>query len=130
MDKLSFAMENYLETIYELSGGGAGARISDIAQRLGVAKASANNAMSTLAQKGLITNEKYKEVFLTEKGRQIAELTSKKHHVIRRYFTEILNIDPAIADEDACAIEHVISDRSIEAMQTHLQNKKDGPVPK
>ena len=123
MKKLSFTMENYLETIFELSGGGEGARVSDIARRLGVTKASTNSAMATLAEKGLITNEKYKEIFLTPKGLQVAESTSKKHRVIRQYFTEVLKIDPAVADHDACAIEHVISNVSIAAMQEYLQNR-------
>lgn len=125
MEKLSFTMENYLETIFELSGGGEGARVSDIAQRLGVTKASTNSAMATLAEKGLITNEKYKEIFLTPKGLQVAESTSIKHRVIRQYFTEVLKIDPTVADRDACAIEHVISNASIEAMQRHLRSKQE-----
>lgn len=121
MEKLTFTMENYLEAIYELSNEEAGARVSDIAGRLGVTKASTNSAMATLAEKGLIVNEKYKEIFLTPAGRKLAEFTSQKHHTIRRFFTEILKIDANIADKDACAIEHVISDDSIHAMQEFLQ---------
>lgn len=121
MEKLTFTMENYLEAIYELSEEGSGARLSDIARRLGVSKASANSAMATLAQKGLITNEKYREIFLTPAGRQKAETTSGKHHIIRRFFVDMLHIDPVIADEDACAIEHVISSESVTAMQNYWQ---------
>ncbi|MFT8888798.1 MAG: metal-dependent transcriptional regulator [Ethanoligenens sp.] len=123
MEKLTFTMENYLEAIYELSGDGEGARLSDIAKRLGVTKASANSAMSTLAQKGLIINEKYREIFLTQEGRKKAETTSGKHHTIRRFFVNVLHIDPLIADEDACAIEHVISTESVEAMQDFLRQQ-------
>ncbi|SDH88665.1 metal-dependent transcriptional regulator [Desulfosporosinus hippei] len=123
MGKLTFAMENYLEAIYELSTDGTGARISDIAERLGVTKASANSAMSTLSEKGLIINEKYKEIFLTPTGREFAEFTSKKHQVIEQFFTQILKVDIAIADQDACAIEHVISNDSIHAMQEFLIKK-------
>lgn len=125
MKKLTFAMENYLEAIYELSREGTGARVSDIAGRLGVTKASTNRAMATLSDKGLVITEKYKEVFLTEAGRKLAEHTSKKHHIIQRFFTEILNIDPSIADKDACSIEHVISSNSIDAMEKFLQASKD-----
>jgi Mn-dependent DtxR family transcriptional regulator len=117
MEKLTFTMENYLEAIYELSREGKGsARVSDIAKRLGVTKASTNSAMTTLTKKGLIMKEKYKEIILTEKGKTIAEQTSHKHHVISRFLMEILGIDPIIADKDACAIEHVISDESVSAM--------------
>lgn len=126
MEKLTFTMENYLEAIYELSEDGAGARLSDIARRLGVTKASANSAMATLAQKGLIVNEKYREIFLTPEGRKKAEATSGKHHTIRRFFIDVLRIDPVVADEDACAIEHVISAESVAAMQAFLHRHADG----
>jgi Mn-dependent DtxR family transcriptional regulator len=130
MEKLTFTMENYLEAIYELSGGKTGARVSDIAERLGVTKASTNSAMATLSEKGLIINEKYKEIFLTPAGRRLAELTSQKHHVIRQFLTNILKVDAVIADKDACAIEHVISNDSINAMQNFLQAiREDNPCP-
>ncbi|MBU3143057.1 metal-dependent transcriptional regulator [Clostridium sp. CF012] len=122
MKNLTFTMENYLEAIYTLSADGKGARVSDIAEILNVTKASTNSAMSTLSEKGLIINEKYKEVFLTPTGLKLAEFTSKKHEVIKRLFVEVLKIDPYVADKDACAIEHVISSDSIYAMQQFLSN--------
>ena len=121
MEKLTFTMENYLEAVYELSGEGAGARVSDIAERLGVTKPSTNSAMATLSEKGLITNEKYGEIFLTQAGRKLAEFTANKHHTIRRFFTEVLKLDFETADTDACAIEHVISNHAIEAMQEFMK---------
>jgi len=124
VEKLTFTMENYLEAIYELSSEGTGARVSDIADRLGVTKASTNSAMSTLAEKGLIVNEKYKEIFLTPEGLKLAEFTSKKHHVIQQFLTKILKVEPSVADNDACAIEHVISNDSIAAMQEFMQAGK------
>lgn len=120
MEHLTFTMENYLEAIYELSKNGGGARISNIAERLGVTKASTNSAVTTLALKGLVVNKKYGEIFLTPEGLEIAEFTSQKHQIIRKFFIEILKIDTDIADSDACAIEHVISSKSIEAMQAFL----------
>jgi len=117
-------MENYLEAIYELSKEKNFARISDIAERLNVTKASASSAMQTLMNKGLITSEKYREIYLTEEGKIIAEITSKKHVIIKQFFTDILKIDTEIADIDACAIEHVISNTSVKAMETFLKNNK------
>lgn len=124
MKKLTFTMENYLEAIYRLSVDGKGARVSDIAEALGVTKASTNSAMSTLAEKGLIVREKYREIFLTPAGFELAEFTSKKHELIQKFFIEVLKIDPVIADTDACAIEHVISNDSIYAMQQFLSGIK------
>ena len=122
MKKLTFTMENYLEAIYELSSDGTGARVSDIAARLGVTKASTNSAMATLSEKGLIVNEKYKEVFLTPEGLELAKLTAGKHHIIQQFLSKILNVDSSVADEDACAIEHVISSQSVSAMQKYIND--------
>lgn len=122
MRKLSFTMENYLESIYRLSIDEKGARVSDIAEMLGVTKATTNSAMATLSEKGLIVNEKYREIFLTPAGLTLAEFTSKKHEVILNFFTQVLKIDAVIADTDACAIEHVISSASISAMQQFLSD--------
>lgn len=124
MEKLTFTMENYLEAIYELSENAQGVRVSDIAARLGVTKASTNSAMTTLSEKGLIANEKYKEVFLTPAGFKLAEYTARKHNVIRQFFIRILRINPNIADKDACAIEHVISDDAIHAMEEYMQEAR------
>ncbi len=121
MKKLTYTMENYLEAIYVLSLEEEGARVSDIAKKLGVTKASTNSAMSTLAEKGLIINEKYKKVILTPAGLELAELTSKKHETIFKLLTEVLKVDPIIADQDACQIEHVISNETIEAIRSYLK---------
>ncbi len=120
MKKLSFSMENYLEAIYELSSENQGVRLTDIAERMGVTKASANNAMAVLAEKGLVDKEKYQEVFLTPHGIKLAKFTSQKHHTLEEFFIRILKINPKIANKDACAIEHVISDDIIYAMQDYL----------
>jgi len=120
MEKLTFVMENYLEAIYELSEESNGVKMTRIVEKLGVTKASTNSAMVTLAEKGLITNEKYKKIFLTPLGLKIARFTYKKHHIIKDFLIKTLNIDSSIADEDACAIEHVISSDSVYAMQKFL----------
>lgn len=121
MEKLSFTMENYLEAIYELSPDGSGARVSDIADRLGVTKASTNSAVATLAEKGLIVSEKYRQVYLTPEGLALARRTADKHHIIQQFLTKVLGVDPAVATEDACAIEHVISGSSVAAMQAYMK---------
>lgn len=125
MEKLTFTMENYLEAIYELSSDKEGARVSDIAKRLGVSKASTNSAIVSLAEKGLINYEKYKEIFLTVRGLELAKSTSDKHRIIKKFFVEILKIEGEIADNDACAIEHVISRDSVAAMEKYMKGHKE-----
>jgi Mn-dependent DtxR family transcriptional regulator len=78
--------------------------------------------MSVLSEKKLITNEKYHKIYLTEEGLKLAKIISEKHQVIQKFFTEVLNIDNTIANTDACAIEHVISNYSITAMNNFLNN--------
>lgn len=124
MEKLTYTMENYLEAIYELSEGNCGARVSDISERLGVTKASVNSAVLTLANKGLVLNEKYKEVYLTPAGLELAKITSEKHQIIRKFFIDVLGVNADVADEDACSIEHVISKDAILAMQEFLKTYK------
>lgn len=121
MKNLTYVMENYLEAIYELSKEKSFARTSDIAEKLNVSKASVNSAMQTLINKGLITSEKYREIYLTEEGKKIAEFTSKKHKTIKNFFTGVLGVDDGTADSDACAIEHVISQNSVKAMDSFLK---------
>lgn len=129
MDKLTFTMENYLEAVYELSKEDRGVRLTDIAARMDVTKATANIAMSILAQKGLVTNEKYQQIYLTDAGLEMAGVISEKHHIIQRFFTAILKIDFDTADTDACAIEHVISSKSVAAMRDFLREfTKDSAV--
>lgn len=124
MEQLSFVMENYLEAIYELSKETNFARISDIALKLNVSKASANSAIQTLQTKGLVSSEKYREIYLTEKGKTQAQLTARKHQIIKTFLISVLNIDPVIADNDACAVEHVISETSVQAMKKFINSNK------
>lgn len=122
--KLTFTMENYLEAIYELAPDGQGVRLTDIAERLGVSKASANSAMTSLMEKGFLSFEPYKEIYLTRRGIQFARDTTEKHHTILEFFTTALELDPGTADADACAIEHVVSCDTINAMRRYL-NKEE-----
>ena len=129
MDSLTIAMEHYLETVYDLSGDGGGCRVSDIAARLEVSKASVNNAMNVLSSRGLVENEKYREIRLTADGLRLAELLSHKHAILQRLLTEVMGVPPDQAFEDACAIEHVISTESVSHIQDFLRRRTQGEAP-
>jgi Mn-dependent DtxR family transcriptional regulator len=128
MDKLSPRMEDYLEAVYEVSLKRYGARLTDIAARLSVTTSTANAAMAALAERRLIKNERYTRVVLTRKGAQMARAAVRKHETIRDFLTEILQIDDAIADKDACAIEHVVSDSSVKAMGRFLKEAREDMI--
>jgi Mn-dependent DtxR family transcriptional regulator len=120
MDKLSFTLESYLDAVCELSSGGGGARLTDIARRMNVTKSTASAAMAALAERNLILNKRYQHVRLTESGANMAIGIMRKHEIIRRFFLDALQIDEETADTDACAIEHIISDKAGASMQMFL----------
>ena len=126
--KLTFSMENYLEAVYELSAQTGSARVSDIAARMNVSKASVNNAMNVLHQRGLVENERYREIYLTEEGRRIGRLTSQKHLILQTLLQEVMGVDEEQANEDACAMEHVISGVSTERILRFLQRQGLSPL--
>ena len=120
MGEITIAMENYLEIIYEFQQNGKKARVSDIAKKKNVSKASVNNAMNVLAEYGLVINEKYHDILLTPEGEEKAKFICEKHHVIQLLFEKVLEIEEEQASEDACLIEHVISDYSVSKMKAFL----------
>jgi Mn-dependent DtxR family transcriptional regulator len=69
----------------------------------------------------MVENARYRRVYLTEAGRAVASGVAEKHKTIRRFFVAFLDLDNKIADTDACAIEHVISDEAVAAMRGRLR---------
>jgi len=107
---LSENMENYLEAILELETAHKVARGKDIADRLGVQKGSVSGALKVLKDKALINYEPYSFVTLTPQGKSLARAIQKKHEVLREFLHKVLHIDPDLAEEAACRMEHAISD--------------------
>jgi DtxR family transcriptional regulator, Mn-dependent transcriptional regulator len=118
------AFERYLEVIYEIGGKGGQVRVKDIAASLGVSYPSVSEMVERLVEKGLATHDKYQHVSLTAKGRRIARGLDKKHEVIKRFFTNVLEVDEAVADTDACEIEHVISDETLDKLVRYLESRE------
>ncbi|MEG0570899.1 MAG: metal-dependent transcriptional regulator [Oscillospiraceae bacterium] len=106
--------ENYLETILQLERNNTIVRSSDIATALGYSKPSVNKAMNVLKKAGYITQERYGNIYLTESGREKAKKVLSKHNMIMTFLVDVLNVTPKTAQIDACKIEHIISDETIE----------------
>jgi Mn-dependent DtxR family transcriptional regulator len=87
---------------------------------MNVTKSTASAAMAVLAERNLILNERYQNVRLTESGADMAMGIMRKHEIIRRFFLDALKIDETTADVDACAIEHIISDKAVASMRRFL----------
>jgi Mn-dependent DtxR family transcriptional regulator len=111
--------ENYLETILILSKSKPVVRSVDIAEELGFKKSSVSVAMKNLREKGHITVTKEGFIYLTDSGREIAEMIYERHEMLSSWLTR-LGVDPAVAAADACRIEHVISKESFEAIKAHI----------
>lgn len=104
--------EDYLINILRLTEGEGVAKTTELATFMGVSPASVSEMVKVLAKEGLVSYEMYKGVALTEKGLTYARQIRKKHHVVERFLTDYLNVDHKTAHEEACRIEHAISDDS------------------
>ncbi len=112
--------ENYLETILVLSRRLPVVRSVDIANELGFKKSSVSIAMKNLRESKHITVTDAGFIYLTESGRQIAEMIYERHELLSAWLTE-LGVPENIATEDACRIEHVISPESFLAIKKHVK---------
>lgn len=110
--------ENYLETILILSKSRPVVRSVDIAEELGYKKSSVSVAMKNLREKEHITVTKEGFIYLTDTGKEIAEMIYERHELLASYLTR-LGVPKETAAEDACRIEHVISAESFEAIKRH-----------
>ena len=108
--KLSENLEDYLEAIQSISARDGAVRPSDIARELKVKRPSVTSALNSLAAKGLVEYEKYKPVVLTKDGAAHAKGISKKHSLLREFFTDILGVQASEADLVACKMEHIMDD--------------------
>jgi len=115
-NKLSSSKEDYLEAIAVLKKDGGIARVKDISRLMNVKKPSVTDALNTLSKDGLIIHERYSYVDLTREGERLALRVQKRHDVLIKFLTEILNIDRHIATEDACRMEHTISPETFEKL--------------
>ena len=117
--KTSESEENYLEIILVLSMIKPVVRSVDIADRLNFSKPSVSVAMKNLRNKELITVTDEGFIYLTDAGREIAEMIFERHQLIYKSLIK-LGVDEKVAFEDACRIEHRISRESFKAIQEHV----------
>ena len=112
--------EMYLETILILSQKKQLVRSVDIGEYMGYSKPSVSRAMGLLKHDGYIEEDYREGVILTEKGKQIAESVYERHIILAKMFKS-LGVDSQTADEDACKIEHFISNKTFAAIKKHFK---------
>lgn len=113
MEKISKSHEDYLEAMVELGATTENPiRSVDVAAKLGVSKASVNKAMSVLKEKGLADQPYYGDITLTAEGYEYGRAVLERHEMLYLFLTKALGIPEERADEEACLMEHAISDES------------------
>ena len=117
--KIYESAENYLETIFVLQKKHGVVRSIDIATELSVSKPSVSVAMKNLRTNGYIEMDADGHITLLEQGYQIAAKMYERHTLMTQWLVR-LGVDPVIAAEDACKIEHVISESTFEALKQHM----------
>lgn len=118
--KIHESAENYLETILVLWERKGSVRSIDIANEMEFSKPSVSVAMKNLRQGGYIEMDASGEIRLLEPGMEIARRVLEKHTLLTK-FLMALGVSEETAAEDACRMEHVISNESFEAMKAHAQ---------
>ncbi len=120
--KIQESAENYLETIHMLGKKNGNVRSIDVANELSFSKASVSIAMKNFREEGYITVDEDGYISLTDKGLEVAERVYERHEILAKALMA-LGVDEETAYEDACRIEHHISDKSIEKIKEHFGHK-------
>jgi DtxR family Mn-dependent transcriptional regulator len=115
------SMEDYLEAMFILVEQGKPVKVTEIGKALGVKKPSVTSALTKLSEAGLVQHEKYGDIVLTADGERIAQDVYQRHCTLRQFLVEILNVDPAVAEGDACRMEHVLSPSSLERLAKFIE---------
>ena len=123
MEKVSTSHEDYLEAIIMLGGSvDDPIRSVDIAKKMGVSKASVNKAVGLLKEKGLAEQPYYGDVTLTPLGLEYGQKIYKRHRYLTAFLSKKLGIPEDVAEDEACLMEHAISDDSFEKWVTYIES--------
>lgn len=108
--------EDYVELIDDLIRLQGEARLVDVAERLGISQPSAGKTIARLQREGYVTSEPYRSIFLTDKGKQLADYTRERHDVVYRFLLAI-GVSDATAKIDSEGLEHHVSEETLAAFR-------------
>lgn len=114
--------EDYVELIAKLIDETGEARLVDLADWLGVTKATVNNTIQRLQRDGLVTSKPYRSIFLTGQGRALADMSRERHRLVRDFLIA-LGVDAQTADADAEGIEHHVSAETLAQFRAFLDRQ-------
>lgn len=124
---LTSQLEDYLEAIGELQKKDRVARAKDIAERLGVTRATVTSALRSLSEKGLINYQPYSHITLTKQGESLADEVIRRHQILAEFFKEALKMPTQQAEDNACRAEHALDSEAIDRLVQFLNFLKDCP---
>lgn len=119
-DRLTEALEDYLETILELQEKKTVARSKDIAEKLDIKRGSVTGMLKKLAKQKLINYEPYGYVTLTPEGEKIAREVERRHLFLKDFFFRILEVDEETADRTACQMEHAMDETTFKKFKAFV----------
>ncbi len=120
VNRLNATEETYIETIAVLLKTQGYTKITDVAKTLNVMPSSVTEMLKKLSAMGFVIHNPYGPVMLTEKGHDLAEYLAEQHLSLQRFF-ELLGIDERIANQDACRIEHILNEATLERLARYVE---------
>lgn len=124
---LTSSLEDYLEVISNYLKKYNKIRAIDISKELNVSRASVSEALKRLSKQGLINYSRYDAITITEEGEKIAHKVIKKHTLLQEFFSNVLGLEEQEATENACKIEHIISEKVFERLYEYIEYNKLHP---
>jgi DtxR family Mn-dependent transcriptional regulator len=124
--RLGESAEDYLEAVLVLSRQQQPVRVRDIALAMAVTQPSVVTALAQLERRGLVEHERYGAVVLTEAGAAEAEAVYCRHQLLHRFLNEVLGVSKAVAERDACRLEHALSPETVRQLTRFVGRHRPG----
>jgi DtxR family Mn-dependent transcriptional regulator len=118
-------VEEYLEALYKLTESGKPAKTNEIASTLGLSPSSVTEMLKKLKKKGFVKYKPYYGVTLTRKGRKHGRRMTRRHRILERFLSDVLKIEDSDVHDQACEMEHAISDEVEEALCRFLRHPEE-----
>lgn len=125
--QLTSGLEDYIEVISNHLKYHQKVRAIDISRELNVSRASVSEALKRLADMGLINYSRYDVISITEEGEKAAQKVINRHNLLKSFFTEILGLEDNEAAENACKIEHVITENVYNRLTDYVKFNREHP---
>lgn len=121
--KMTPSLQDYIEVIFLLAEENGQVRLTDIASRLNNTKASASQAVAVLKSMEMVEQVRYGPITLTRAGKEYALQIRHKHQLLKEFLINILGVSPKTAEEDACLMEHTVSEETLNQITSFMENR-------